>query len=269
MMSAFEDWMGPYPFYEDGYKLVESPHLGMEHQSAIAYGNQYLNGYLGHDRTNSGYGNLFDFIIVHESGHEWFGNSITSEDIADMWIHEAFTTYSEVMYVQNQFGKNAADAYVQGLRPLILNDENLIGTYGFHQEGSVDMYYKGANMLHTLRTWMNDDEKFKNMIREMNKKYFHQTINSIEIEYFISDYSGLDLQAFFNQYLRTPNIPEFEVRLENNIQSFRWNNVVEDFQMPLKLKNSDEWIYPNVNWQKYAGQNELIPDLNFYVFTKN
>lgn len=268
MLLAFEDWMGPYPFYEDGYKLVESPHLGMEHQSAIAYGNKYLNGYLGHDRTNSGYGNLFDFIIVHESGHEWFGNSITSEDVADMWIHEAFTTYTEVMYVENQFGKNAADAYVQGLRPLIQNQENLVGIYGIHQEGSVDMYYKGANMLHTLRAWMNDDVKFKKMIREMNQEYFHQTVTSDEIENFISKFSGLNLKSFFDQYLRTPNIPVLEVRNENNVYYFRWSNVVEDFKMPLKLNNSDEWIEPTSQWKAYDGQSEFFPDPNFYIFIR-
>lgn len=268
MISAFEDWMGPYPFYEDGYKLVESPHLGMEHQSAIAYGNQYLNGYLGHDRTNSGYGNQFDFILIHESGHEWFGNSITSKDIADLWIHEGFTTYSEAMYVENQFGKKAADSYIQGLRPMIENKNNLIGVYGIHQTGSVDMYNKGANILHTLRAWMNDDVKFKQMIRDMNKKYFHQTVTSKQIENFIADYADLELTSFFDQYLRTSNIPVLEVKNENNDLYYQWINVVEGFEMPLKLNDSEEWIYPTTTWQKYSGQSSLIPDLNFYVLNK-
>ena len=269
MLAAFEDWMGPYPFYEDSFKLVESPYLGMEHQSGIAYGNKYLNGYLGDDRTNSGWGNKFDFIIVHEAGHEWFGNSITTEDIADMWVHEAFTTYSEVMYVENLHGLNAANEYVQGLKPLIENTRNIIGkSYGKHSGGSRDMYYKGALMLHTLRQLMEDDVKFKQMIRDLNSTFYHQIVTSAQIEKFISDYTQIDLTQFFDQYLRTIQIPTLETKTENGQKFYRWTNIIEGFDMPVKLNDSSEWIYPTAIWQKYEGTSPLIPDANMYVFTK-
>ena len=266
MMLAFEDWMGKYPFYQDGYKLVESPYLGMEHQSAIAYGNKFMNGYLGHDRTKSGYGSLFDFIIVHETGHEWFGNNITTADIADMWVHEAFTTYSEVMYVESLHGKSAANKYVQGLQPLIENRRNIIGTYGINSGGSRDMYYKGANIIHTLRQLMEDDAKFKQMIRDLNSEFYHQIVTSQQIEKFISEYTGINLTEFFNQYLRTTQIPTLETKKENGKTYFRWTNIVEGFDMPVRLKDSGEWIYPSAEWKIYNGKAKMIADENFYVF---
>lgn len=269
MMEAFEDWMGPYPFYEDSFKLVESPYLGMEHQSAVAYGNKYANGYLGHDRTESGWGEKFDFIIVHEAGHEWFGNSISVEDAADFWVHEAFTTYSEVMYVESLFGKKAADEYVQGLKPLIGNEANIIGEYGINDGGSRDMYYKGANMIHTLRQLMEDDVKFKNMIREMNREFYHKNVTSKQIEDWISAYTDIDLTQFFDQYLRTVNVPMLESRTENGKKYFRWNNIIEGFDMPVKLTNSEEWIYPTEDWKVYEGSSVLKADPNFYVFQNN
>ncbi|MBC7628352.1 M1 family metallopeptidase, partial [Ferruginibacter sp.] len=158
MMKAFEYWFGPYPFYEDGYKLVDAPHLGMEHQSATAYGNGYQNGYHGTDLSGSGWGLKWDFIIVHESGHEWFGNNITSKDLADMWIHESFTNYSETLFTEYYYGKEAADAYVIGTRKRIVNDVPIIAPYGVNKEGSGDMYYKGGNMLHTIRQAINNDD---------------------------------------------------------------------------------------------------------------
>ena len=266
MINAFEDWMGPYPFYEDGFKLVDAPYLGMEHQSGIAYGNQYRNGYLGKDRTQSGFGDKFDFIIIHESAHEWFGNSITTKDIADMWVHEAFTTYAEVMYVENQFGKDAANAYVQGLQPLIKNTSNIIGNYGINSAGSRDMYYKGANIIHTLRQLMEDDVKFKKMIKALNKEFYHQTITTEQIENFISNYTGIDLNEFFNQYLRTPNVPTLVTKNANGQLYYKWTNVIDGFDMPLKLKHSTQWIYPSAEWKIFEGNSEIIADPNFYIF---
>ncbi|HEV7620485.1 MAG TPA: M1 family metallopeptidase, partial [Flavisolibacter sp.] len=173
MLRAFEYWFGPYPFYEDGYKLVESPHLGMEHQSAIAYGNKFENGYLGTDLSGSGWGLKWDYIIVHESGHEWFGNNITDKDAADMWIHEGITDYSETLFIEYYFGKAAADAYTQGLRKKIENDKPIIGIYGVNQEGSGDMYFKGSNMMHTIRQVINNDEKFRQILRGLTKTFYH------------------------------------------------------------------------------------------------
>ncbi|HRH37884.1 MAG TPA: M1 family metallopeptidase, partial [Flavobacteriales bacterium] len=209
MLKCFEEWLGPYPFYEDGYKLVEAPHLGMEHQSAVAYGNKYQNGYLGMDRSGTGHGMKWDYIIIHESGHEWFGNSITTADIADMWIHEGFTDYTETIYTECQQGKEPAEEYVIGLRHGIANDRPMIGPYGVNQEGSGDMYNKGANLIHTIRHIVGDST-FKAMLLEMNKRFYHKTVTSAQIEQFISEFCGVDLSKVFDQYLRTAQVPVLE-----------------------------------------------------------
>ncbi|MFV0182415.1 M1 family metallopeptidase [Empedobacter falsenii] len=249
MLKSFEHWFGPYAFYEDSFKIVETPHLGMEHQSGIAYGNKFENGYLGRDLSGSGWGLKWDFIIVHEAGHEWFGNNITEKDVADMWIHESFTAYSETLFTETFHGKEAGSEYVRGTRKAIQNDSPIIGVYGVNQEGSGDMYYKGANMIHTLRTWMNDDEKFRQLLRGLNKEFYHQTVTTEQIENYIAKYSGLNLTAFFNQYLRTVKVPTLELRENGNKVEYRYTNVVDGFAMPLRLKDSDITINPTSNWQ--------------------
>ncbi|MDM1541720.1 M1 family metallopeptidase [Empedobacter sp. 189-2] len=249
MLKSFEHWFGPYAFYEDSFKIVEAPHLGMEHQSGIAYGNKFENGYLGRDLSGSGWGLKWDFIIVHEAGHEWFGNNITEKDVADMWIHESFTAYSETLFTETFHGKEAGSEYVRGTRKAIQNDSPIIGVYGVNQEGSGDMYYKGANMIHTLRTWMNDDEKFRQLLRGLNKEFYHQTVTTEQIENYIAKYSGLNLTAFFNQYLRTVKVPTLELRENGNKVEYRYTNVVDGFAMPLRLKDSDITINPTSNWQ--------------------
>src|SRR5699024_3532509 len=171
-----EDWFGPYPFYEDSYKLIETPHLGMEHQSAVAYGNHYQNGYMGEDLSGSGWGLKWDFIIIHESAHEWWGNSITTEDVADMWVHEGFTSYSESIYTECQFGEEAAAEYTRGLRKNILNKQPVTGTYGLNDEGSGDMYYKAHNMLHMIRQIIDDDATWKKILRGLNETFRHQIV---------------------------------------------------------------------------------------------
>lgn len=273
MMKVFENWFGPYPFYEDSYKIVESPHLGMEHQSNIAYGNHYKNGYLGNDLSGSGWGLAWDFIIIHETGHEWFGNNITNKDIADMWIHESFTSYSETLYVESLFGKEAANDYVIGTRKAILNDIPIIGIYGVHQEGSGDMYYKGANMIHTLRQLVNDDQLFKKLLRGMNKEFYHQTITTQQMESFINRTTDRDLTPFFNQYLRTTQIPILEYFIQNNLLTYRWTNTVKDFNMPVKLAGSGKWIFPTIEWKKEKIEDKDLKkfeiDRNFYITIKN
>ncbi|MCD0486719.1 M1 family metallopeptidase [Pedobacter sp. MC2016-14] len=210
MLKCFEHWFGPYPFYEDGYKLVQAPHLGMEHQSAIAYGNEFKKGYLGSDLSGTGWGQKFDFITIHESGHEWFGNNITTKDIADMWVHEAFTTYSEALFVECQYGKKAGTDYVTGIRRNIQNDKPIIGPREVNKEGSGDMYYKGANMIYHIRQLMNDDEKFRSILRGMNKKFYHKTVTGKEIEQYLSQQSGLDLSTVFKQYLYQAAAPVYK-----------------------------------------------------------
>ncbi len=245
MLKCLEYWFGPYPFYEDGYKIVESPHLGMEHQSAIAYGNRYRNGYLGKDLSGSGWGEKWDFIIVHESAHEWFANNITTNDIADMWVHESFANYSETLYTECEFGKEAATEYVMGIRKLIQNDIPIIGTYGVNQEGSGDMYYKGGNLLHTIRAVIGDDEKFRQILRGLNKEFYHKTVSTKDIEKYISKKSGIDFSKTFDQYLRKTQIPTLEYYFiaDNKNKSklrlyFRWIDCVKGFDMPVRVNLS-------------------------------
>lgn len=271
MMKAFEYWLGPYPFYEDSYKLVEVPYLGMEHQSSVTYGNQFKNGYLGRDLSGTGWGLKFDFIIVHESGHEWFANNITNKDIADMWIHEGFTAYAENLYLDYYYGKEAASAYVIGTRKRIQNDRPLIGDYGVNNEGSSDMYYKGANMIHMLRQLTKDDEKWRQILRKMNTEFYHQTVSSLQIESFLSKEIGWNLKFFFNQYLRDVRIPVLEYRIDGGKLNYRWNNVVSGFDMPVELmsKKQSLWLYPTESWQTTATTVSKIEiDSDYYVNLK-
>jgi aminopeptidase N len=267
MLKCFEHWFGSYPFYEDGYKLVESPHLGMEHQSGIAYGNKYQNGYLGKDLSGTGWGKKWDFIIIHESGHEWFANNITTQDVADMWVHEGFTNYSETLFTECEYGKEAGTEYCLGLRKNIQNDIPLIGYYGVNKEGSGDMYYKGANLVHTIRQIINDDDKFRNILRGLNKDFYHQTITSAQVEEYISQHSGTDLSKVFDQYLRTTQIPVFEFKYNNNKLSYRWGNCVEGFNMPIKIiTDKDVWLHPTTDWKETDVKGGIFKlDPNFYV----
>ncbi len=273
MMKAFEHWFGPYPFYEDGFKLVEAPHLGMEHQSAIAYGNKFQNGYSGRDLSGSGWGLKWDFIIVHESGHEWFANNISSKDIADMWIHESFTNYSETLFTDFWYGKEAGNAYVQGTRKNISNDIPIIGPYHVNQEGSGDMYYKGGNMLHIIRQVINNDEKFRQLLRGMNKKFYHQTVTTKQIEDYISKESKHNFSKVFDQYLRTIQIPVLEYKIDGYKLSYRYTNCVKGFDLPLKIKfKTEQWIKPTEQWKTLnlypEGDNSFTVDPNFYIKTK-
>jgi aminopeptidase N len=276
MLQCFEHWFGPYPFYSDGYKLVEAPHLGMEHQSAVAYGNQFKMGYLGKDLSGTGWGLKFDFITVHESGHEWFGNNITSKDIADMWIHESFTNYSEALFTECKNGKAAGEDYVIGIRHNIANDIPIIGSYGVNKEGSGDMYYKGANMVHMIRQLIGNDEKFRNILRGLNKTFYHKTVTTAEVENYIAEQSGLKLQKIFDQYLRHATIPELEYKINGTQLSYRWKAEVKDFDMPVKVSLTPDnytYIYPTSTW-KTAEIDPSIKDEtfkadpNFYITIK-
>jgi len=270
MLEAFEHWFGPYPFYEDGYKLVEVSYPGMEHQSSVTYGNGYKNGYHGNDVSRSGWGDKFDFILVHESGHEWFANNITNWDIADMWIHESFIAYSENLFVDYFWGKEASAAYCRGTRLNISNDRPIIGPYDVNCMGSGDMYSKGANMLHTIRQVIDDDEKWRQILRGLNSEFYHQTVKSEQIIDFVSDHSGMDLHPVFDQYLRDTRIPTFEYALLNGKMRFRWINCQPGFNMKLKVHLNGEatWIYPTSKWQNleheaYIDSVRIDPD--FYV----
>ncbi|MGB0896480.1 MAG: M1 family metallopeptidase [Flavobacteriaceae bacterium] len=272
-LEAFEHWFGPYPFYEDSYKLVEAPYLGMEHQSSVTYGNKYRNGYLGTDLSRTGIGLKFDFIIVHESGHEWFANNITNKDVADMWIHESFTAYSESLFIDYHFSTKEAEDYVIGTRASIQNDKPLIGVYNVNQEGSGDMYYKGANMLHTLRQIINNDDKWRQILRGLNSEFYHQQVTTKQVEDYISNNLNLDLKGFFDQYLRTINIPVFEYKIKKNKLCFKFNNVVDHFNIPVKVKinNEDVWLNTSNKFNTYKATENIksvTVDDNFYMTHK-
>ena len=272
MIEAFEYWFGPYPFYEDSFKIVEVPYLGMEHQSSITYGNEFKNGYLGRDLSGTGWGLKFDYIIIHEGGHEWFANNITYKDIADMWIHEGFTCYSENLYVDYFFGKDASAEYVIGTRKGISNTKPIIGPYDVNREGSSDMYSKGANLLHTIRQIADDDEKWRKTLRGLNKTFYHKTVTTAEIENFISESLNIDLSSVFDQYLRDIRIPVLEYEIKDGFLKYRWNNVIENFKMPVKIiiDETPLVINPTKNYKKISfTSNELIVDKNFYIFSKN
>jgi aminopeptidase N len=275
MLGCFEHWFGPYPWYEDGYKLVEVPNPGMEHQSAIAYGNRYANGYRGRDASGTGLGLKWDFIIVHESAHEWFGNSITTKDLADMWVHEGFANYAEGLYTECLFGKEAGAAYTIGTRRGIRNDRPIIPAYGVNAEGSGDMYPKGGNMLHTIRQIFGDDEKWRATLRGLNETFRHQTVMGKQVEDYISARAGTDLTKVFDQYLRTAQVPVLEYTIDGTTLSYRWVDVVAGFGMPIKVTLAADsfcLVRPTESWQTVALQlanpDDFRVDPNYYVIAR-
>ncbi len=275
MMKCFYEKFGEYPFKEDGYKLVETPYLGMEHQSAVAYGNYYKMGYLGRDLSGTGIGLKWDFIIIHESGHEWFGNSITANDIADMWIHEGFTTYSEAVYVECRWGKEDALKYLEGLRKNISNNAPIIGDYGVNSEGSGDMYPKGANLLNTLRSIYDNDELWWKTLKDYTITYKHQTIDTKMVEDFFNAPVAIDLQPIFDQYLRNSAIPVLEFKESGNRISYRWNTEVSEFNMPVDvfIDKKEIRLTPSNTWKELSKEVEDLDDIKvnekeFYIETK-
>jgi len=274
MLQCFEHWFGPFPWYEDGYKLVETPYLGMEHQSAIAYGNHFLNGYLGRDLSGTGLGLQWDFIIVHESAHEWWGNNISMADHADMWIHESFANYAEGIYTECRLGKTAGAAYVVGTRRGIRNDRPVIPPYGVNAQGSGDMYPKGGNMLHTIRQLVDDDGRWRAILRGLNQTFRHQIVTSRQVEEYISREAGIDLGKVFAQYLTTTRVPVFEYRVMNDTLSYHWADVVSGFAMRVRVQVPGAgtiWLRPAEAWQTMPMQRsgEIAVDENFYVLTRN
>lgn len=273
-LRAFEHWFGQYPFYEDSYKLVVVPYLGMEHQSSVTYGNGFKNGYRGRDLSATGVGLKFDFIIVHESGHEWFGNNISMKDAADMWIHESFTNYSENLFVEYHFTEKEAQDYVIGCRKLVRNDSPIIGEYDVNGRGSSgDMYYKGGNMLHSIRHTIDDDKKWRSILRGLNKKFWHQTVGTREIESYISKESGIDFGLFFDQYLRTTQIPVLEYQIDGNRLEYQYQNVVPGYAYPVRVRINGEVVSlkPTEEMQEIRRDEPIktfVVDRNFFVNSK-
>ena len=252
MMECFYDKFGPYPFEEDGFKLIETPYLGMEHQSAVAYGNRYRMGYLGRDLSGTGIGLKWDFIIIHESGHEWFGNSITAQDIADMWIHEGFTTYSEAVYIECRWGKQQALDYLQGIRSNIGNQSPIIGPYGVNQEGSGDMYYKGANLLNMIRSLYDNDELWWKTLKDYALTFRHDIISTDSTEAFFDAATPIDLKPVFDQYLRHASLPLLQIKKEEEDLHYRWKAEVPEFAMPVDviIRGKETRLYPETHWKE-------------------
>ena len=279
MLTAFEYWFGPYPFYEDGYQLIDASHSGMEHQSAVSYGNGYKFGYRGKDPSGFGWGLKFDFIIIHESGHEWFGNNLTTKDLADMWVHEGFTNYSETLFTEYHFGKKAGNEYNFGIRPGIGNKTTIIPAYNVNAQGSGDMYNKGGKLLHAIRHSMDNDVLFRNILRGLNKDFYHQTVTSKQVEQYISRHAGFNYQKVFNQYLRNLEIPSFEYYFSNDGRTvnYRYQNCIDGFNLPLSLNNEKAKvrIVPSKKWQhkklkmdeKPLFEKEFIA-FNYYIKVK-
>ncbi|MFW5951590.1 MAG: M1 family metallopeptidase [Gemmatimonadota bacterium] len=275
LLACFEHWFGPFPWYEDGYKLVETPHLGMEHQSAIAYGNNYMNGYRGRDLSGTGLGLEWDFIIVHETAHEWWGNSITTADLADMWVHEAFANYAESLYTECLRGTEAGATYQRGTRALIRNDRPIIPAYGVNAEGSGDMYYKGGNMLHTIRQIVADDDRWRGILRGLNETFRHSIVTGDQVRTYIAEHAGLDLDPVFRQYLETTDVPVLELRTRGKALEHRWADALDGFDMPVDVRVRDGpcvRIRPTTRWQR-AELGTTDPaavrvDRNYYVRTR-
>jgi aminopeptidase N len=274
MLSCFEHWFGPYPWYEDGYKLIEVSNNGMEHQSAVAYGNGYGNGYRGRESSGTGLGMRWDFIIVHESAHEWFGNNLTTKDLADMWVHEGFANYAEGIYTECLFGKPAGADYIIGNRRGVRNDRPIVPAYGVNAQGSGDMYPKGGEMLHTIRQIVGDDEKWRDILRGINRTFWHQTVTGKQVEDYIAERAGINLDKVYQQYLTTTKIPVFEYRIDGKKLSYRWSDVVPGFDMPLKVQLSGSGftlIRPRETWR--SAKLTIAPeafkvDSNFYVVVR-
>ncbi len=271
MMACFYEKIGPYPFPEDGFKLIETPYLGMEHQSAVAYGNEYKMGYLGNDLSGTGIGLKWDFIIIHESGHEWFGNSITAEDIADMWIHEGFTSYTEAIYIECRWGKDEALQYLKGVREQITNRSTIIGNYGVNAEGSGDMYYKGSNLLNTIRSIYNDDELWWDTFKSYTEKYKHQVITTEETENYFDQAISTNLKPVFDQYLRHASLPELQLKQTDNRIQYRWKANVPNFKMPVDvfIDGKETRLEVTSQWKYLESDISLdqinVNDLEFYV----
>ncbi len=276
MLRCFEHWFGPYPWYRDGYKLIETPYLGMEHQSGIAYGNKYDDGYLGRDLSGTGLGLGWDYIVVHESAHEWFGNNITASDDADMWVHEAFATYAEGQYTECRLGRTAGAAYLIGLKKSVQNKRPIVGPRGVGAWGGNDMYFKGANMLLTIRQLVDDDAKWRDILRGLNHTFWHHTVTGPQVQDYIGHAAGMDLRKVFEQYLTTTEIPELDFKAEHGTLSYRWTHVVTGFAMPVRVQIpglGTQWLHPTETWQTLTAPDpetaRLEVDERFYVTARN
>jgi aminopeptidase N len=253
MMEAYQHYFGPYPFVKDGYKLIEAPYTGMEHQSAVTYGNHFKNGYYERDWTGVGISLRFDFIIIHESGHEWFGNSITAADPADMWIHEGWTTYLESLYVEYRWGKDDAIKYLNGMKQKVHNQRPIVAERGVNAEPTQDQYFKGALMINTLRSVVNDDAKWWPLLHNFYQHFKYQNILTEDVVMYFNQHTGINLTPIFNQYLRHAQIPRLELLFSETPGTvlYKWRADEDEFAMPVRVGTPGAWqiIHPTTEWQ--------------------
>ena len=244
MIEAFQHYFGEYPFVKDGYKLIEAPYSGMEHQSAVTYGNHFANGYLERDWTGVGISPRFDFIIIHESGHEWFGNAVSAADRSDMWIHEGWTTYLESLYVEYMFGHDDAIKYISGYKPKVKNERPIISARGVNATPPQDQYFKGILFLNTLRSVVNDDAKWFAMIHDLFQHFKYQNIMTEDIVAYMNQYTGMNLTPIFDQYLRHTGIPTMELKFDEGAGTvkYRWKADVAGFAMPVRVGKKDSGL---------------------------
>ena len=275
MIEAFQHYFGEYPFKKDGYKLIEAPYSGMEHQSAVTYGNHFANGYLERDWTGVGISPRFDFIIIHESGHEWFGNSVSAADTSDMWIHEGWTTYLECLYVEYMYGKADGLKYTNGYKAKVQNRRPIVPQRGVNATPPQDMYFKGALFLNTLRSVVDDDKKWFSLIREFYQRYKYQNIMTEDVESFFSRRTGRNLTPVFEQYLRHTALPVLELKFADGSVSYRWKVDEQGFVMPIRVGAKGNWqiIQPTTEWQTMKtalakDQFEVATDLYFVEVSK-
>ncbi|MEO7273646.1 MAG: M1 family aminopeptidase [Vicinamibacterales bacterium] len=277
MLQAYEHYFGEYPFKQDGYKLIEVPYSGMEHQSAVTYGNRFANGYLERDWTGVGTSLKFDFIIIHESGHEWFGNAVSAADVSDMWIHEGWTTYLEGLYVEHLFGKDEALRYVNAYKLKVRNREPIITQRGIHRTPSQDMYFKGALFLHTLRSVVDDDQRWWRLIRDLFQHFKYQNILTEDMVRYVNAQLGQDLTPMFDQYLRRADLPAFEIIFNEaeGTMAYRWRADERAFAMPIKVGTAGQWqtLRPTTDWQTMKttmtkGTVEVATDLYYVTVIK-
>jgi len=272
MMECFQKYFGAYPFPQDGYKLIEVPYSGMEHQSAVSYGNLFKNGYLGRDWTGVGVSTKFDFIIIHESGHEWFGNSVTANDVSDAWIQEGWCTYAEGVYVECMFGYDDALKYFNGYKSKVQNKEPIIGPTAVNHWPTGDQYFKGALFLHTLRNVVDDDKKWWAMLRDYAEQFKYKNIYTTDVVNFFNTYFKRDFSPLFEQYLYHTGLPVLQVKFEGNRVAYKWKAEVEEFNMPIKVRVNEKshFIFPTAAWKSeslkgMAKENWQVTTDLFYV----
>jgi aminopeptidase N len=272
MLEAYQHYFGEYPFRKDGYKLIQVPYSGMEHQSAVTYGNRFANGYLERDWTGVGISPRFDFIIVHESGHEWFGNSITAADVSDMWIHEGWTTYLECLYVEYMWGRDDALKYINGYKSKVRNLQPIISPRGINKEPPQDQYFKGALFLNTLRSVVDDDARWWRLIHDFYQHFKYQNIMTEDVVRYFNQQTGMDLTPIFDQYLRHAALPALELRWNESAVSYRWKADEAGFRMPIRVGSKEHWeiIRPTADWQTMKttlGKDEFEVATDLYYVT--